>query len=155
MMQDTQNKLDAGKYFIVYKLAINTKYQKLIEISLKSIQVRTESNQRCCFDFLFLEFNHFFVALQLLLSYNFLNGESQDYTLEVNLEEFKELHDPSTLKEVAGQRKLLDTIMETLYSLSSSGEKDDQIQILVIKIFAQLSTDIHCELHERHLLLTI
>ena len=40
--------------------------------------------------------------LKELISKNFLKGNSPDYTLEVTLEDFKELHDPTDLKNNLG-----------------------------------------------------
>ncbi|EAS07412.2 guanine nucleotide exchange factor (macronuclear) [Tetrahymena thermophila SB210] len=123
VMQDPAHKLDANRYFIIYKLAINTKQPKLIEVSLK--------------------------AIQQLISYNFLNGNCPDYTLEVNLEEFKDLHDPFPLRDQLNTRKLISTIMDMMVSLTN--EKDENHQMLVIKIFVLLATHIHTEMHGIHI----
>lgn len=80
MEHDSPHQLDAGRYFIIYKLAINMKQPRLTEICLK--------------------------AIYALISYNFLKGTSPDYTLEVTLEDFKELHDPAELKNNLGERTL-------------------------------------------------
>jgi len=70
----------------------------------------------------------YFVSLkQMLISYNFLKGTSPDYTLEVTLEDFKELHDPTDLKNNLGERTLQSAIVETVSSLVT--EKDEQVQI--------------------------
>ena len=70
----------------------------------------------------------YFVSLkQVLISYNFLKGTSPDYTLEVTLEDFKELHDPTDLKNNLGERTLQSAIVETVSSLVT--EKDEQVQI--------------------------
>jgi len=71
--------------------------------------------------------SYFVYLQQALISYNFLKGTSPDYTLEVTLEDFKELHDPTDLKNNLGERTLQSAIVETVSSLVT--EKDEQVQI--------------------------
>ena len=64
MMSQTHPDLNANQFFLIYKLAISTKHYKLIDISMQAIT-------------------------QLVLN-NFLDGNCEDNTYDINIEEFKE-----------------------------------------------------------------
>ncbi|EGR32637.1 sec7 domain protein [Ichthyophthirius multifiliis] len=118
LQQSQQANLSVNKYFLIYKLAINSKIQKLIDVSIN--------------------------AIAILVQNNFLDGNCEDYTQDINLEDFKEQLEQKK-SDPSNKRKLIQTIIETI--IQTVNPKDEQIQQNIIKIIVELATNKKSELH--------
>ncbi|EGR34763.1 sec7 domain protein [Ichthyophthirius multifiliis] len=127
MLLEKHPHLNANQYFLIYKLAIETKIQRLVEVSIN--------------------------AICLLTLNNFLDGNCEDYAYNINLEDFKEQLEQNKQNQVNKNRTLLQTIIETIIQTVSS--KEETIQLNVIQIIQQLGTHTKTELHNNYLTLAL
>lgn len=128
---------NANKHFLLYKLCLQTKNPKIIEICLYYLQVK--------FPLFYLTF----YKKKKLISNNFFDGNCPDHTYNINLDEA-----PSTQivspEPYFYHRRLIDSVVESITSCMN--EKDENIQLLVISILLTMLTNPKIEVHDKSLI---
>lgn len=107
--------LDANKYFLIFKQALDSKNTKVLE--------------------------HTLYYTQKLISHGFLTGNCDDNC---------EYTDPPQLVSQKYPRKLIDAIVESVCNCVH--ERDDNVQLQVIKTILTIVTSFNTEVHDRTLL---
>ena len=123
-----QRESNADRYFVVLKMACETKVPKVMEGVLDCVQK--------------------------LVAYGYLRGESAVDRTQYPLDGAgKDSVEPDISNTNGRSRKLIDIIVETVYD--SSSYQDDGVQLQVIKVLLTIVTSNTCQVHEHNLMLAI